>query len=1579
MITSAVTDGGGNLTVSGWFNTTPGVATYRLEFFVSSTNDPSGHGEGERFVGFIDVTTDANGIGVFDQTFSATVAVGQYITATATDGSLNTSEFSRAFAATGPVVTNNGIWMSTDNDVSASGAPGLDQWTAGDVLTFGGIPLQLDPGVTTGQFASAASLGLLGDGDVNIDGIHYVTQNVTIGSGANSIDLFAGDLLISTADDETFLGGTFSVEDKDLFLFRPVQVGNNSVGSMSLVLDMDSPSLSLPAPDPDLVFGDMWGVTLVEQDVQMGGVSLQAGEILFTRSGSSGEPNDVYVFQVTDAGAGVTDGTANKLVEGTALGFTNQIVGLDVIERSVNVGDKTLTEGSLLISLNADTTILDADGQPANDLEVERFDIVSLNVVQTELNGGTIVDSGSIVFQGGDVSLDSPGENVDAFTIVSTDSGNSAPTDISPDSFFIDELIDTTGGVSLGLFSADDVDTGETFTFSVLAGLDAAAFSFTGNELFFDESLIDDGLLDFEDRSSYAVNVQVEDGGGNTYDEVFTLNINDLNETPVVNNQSFLIDENSSNGTPVGSIAASDLDTGVNGNLNFLVTGGTGVTAFSVDGAGNITVADSNQLDFETSPALTLNIQVTDGGTPGLADTATITINVNDLNEDPVITSDGGGANASLNIPENTTAVTTVSVADEDLPGDTITYSLTGGADQSFFNIDSGGVLTFTSPVDFETPLDVGANNTYEVEVTVQDGNGGSDSQTITVTILDGNETPTTSGIPDLVVDEDPGFNPTYNLQAAFSDTEDLDSDLVYTVENITNPALFDSITINGSDQIVVDLANDQHGTSFVTVRATDTGGLFVETTFQVVINPVNDNPVINDQSFSIDENSSNGTLVGFVSADPGNLDSPDSITNYVITGGTGVGLFSIDGLTGEIRVADSTGLDFETNPVLTLTVEVTDAGTPGLTDSATITINLTELNESPVVDDQVMTIDENSLNGILVGSIVASDPDGGANGTFSIGVLGGTGVTAFAVDGSGNITVADATQLDFETNPSFTLEVVATDGGTPGLTDAATITVNLNDVLENLAPILSNNQLTLTEGQRVVLDGTNLSAIDADTPDSGLAFTVSNVTGGQFEWASTSGTAIVAFTQAQVAAGQVVFVDDGDETAPSYDVQVNDGSATDGPVAATIDFTHENDIPTLGNYSLTIDEGQTVTITPANLSATDVDNNDPTLRFQVTNVTGGDFEFGANAGIRINTFTQDEVAAGDIRFVHDGNESAPSFDVSVDDGTDRSVRQAANISFRNVNDIPTGSGDNFVAPAGISITGSDLLDNDFDVEGSTLTAALDSPPANGTVIINPNGSFVYTPNDGFSGIDSFTYVASDGSDTSGPITVIVEIISAAPAPTMTTTTPAADADTEEVEEVIIVPSPSDSTTVKQGGGADVREAKSIPLVAVSYVSNQTTVENVGKIEMVNSDSSVAKIVWRNSNAAKSTDSLDELSTTPRSIGDDLLDESGWFWKALDKRRGRMEAEANLPQIMLGSTAAIASTMTVGYLIWLVNGGKILAAVVTSLPTWSLVFDPLPILSAITDDEDVEDDSLESIIQTDEEQHRPTPELSSHS
>ena len=135
-----------------------------------------------------------------------------------------------------------------------------------------------------------------------------------------------------------------------------------------------------------------------------------------------------------------------------------------------------------------------------------------------------------------------------------------------------------------------------------------------------------------------------------------------------------------------------------------------------------------------------------------------------------------------------------------------------------------------------------------------------------------------------------------------------------------------------------------------------------------------NNPPTIDPATFVIVENALVGTVVGTpMASDP---DAGQALT-WAITGGNASGAFTINTTTGQITVANSTPLDFETTPTFSLTVRVTDNGATPLSAQATITINLTNVNEAPVIGNFMFTIPENSPNGTVVGTVSGTDPDG--------------------------------------------------------------------------------------------------------------------------------------------------------------------------------------------------------------------------------------------------------------------------------------------------------------------------------------------------------------------------------------------------------------------------------------------------------------------------------------------------------------------------------------------------------------------------------------------------------------------------
>ena len=117
------------------------------------------------------------------------------------------------------------------------------------------------------------------------------------------------------------------------------------------------------------------------------------------------------------------------------------------------------------------------------------------------------------------------------------------------------------------------------------------------------------------------------------------------------------------------------------------------------------------------------------------------------------------------------------------------------------------------------------------------------------------------------------------------------------------------------------------------------------------------------------------------------------------------------------------------------------------------------------------------------------------------------------------------------------------------------------------------------------------------------------------------------------------------------------------------------------------------------------------------------------------------------VRYTPEPGYTGPDhFRYTITDGVTESTATARIQVMGGANLPPVASDDAYASePAGVSVPAPGVLANDSDPEGATLSAALASPPSHGSAVLNGDGSFVYTPNPGFAGLDSLTYRASDG------------------------------------------------------------------------------------------------------------------------------------------------------------------------------------------------------------------------------------------
>ena len=277
-------------------------------------------------------------------------------------------------------------------------------------------------------------------------------------------------------------------------------------------------------------------------------------------------------------------------------------------------------------------------------------------------------------------------------------------------------------------------------------------------------------------NNAYVVDVNASDGTV-AVTQTITVTVTDVNEIPVITsvatnsvseNQTYAIDVNA---TDDDGDALTYTISGGDDQSKFDLNSSTGVLTFKVapDYEANGSAAGNN--------AYVVDVNASDGT---VAVTQTITVTVTDVNEIPVITSV-----ATNSVSENQTYAIDVNATDDD--GDTLSYTISGGADQLKFDLNSTtGVLTFKSAPDYEANGSAAGNNAYVVDVNASDGTVAV-TQTITVTVTDVNEAPViTQGAGPLSVTMSEDGSPTAWVAPTLgaTDAETADSALVWSVSS---------------------------------------------------------------------------------------------------------------------------------------------------------------------------------------------------------------------------------------------------------------------------------------------------------------------------------------------------------------------------------------------------------------------------------------------------------------------------------------------------------------------------------------------------------------------------------------------------------------------------------------------------------------------------------------------------------------------------------------------------------------------------------------------------------------------------
>lgn len=385
---------------------------------------------------------------------------------------------------------------------------------------------------------------------------------------------------------------------------------------------------------------------------------------------------------------------------------------------------------------------------------------------------------------------------------------------------------------------------------------------------------------------------------------------------------------------------------------------------------------------------------------------------------------------------------------------------------------------------------------------------------------------------------------------------------------------------------------------------------------------------------------------------------------------------------------------------------------------------------------------------------------------------------------------------------PSRLITITATDNETtPASSDPAT-EIALTIITDDDAPTLTNNGLTLAEGTEANITPAELAANDVDTEPAALVFSLSSVPNhGELRLSGTALTSGEDFTQDDIENGRLSYAHNGTETtSDSFNFTLSDDT-TSLPAedfVFTINLVNDQPLLTLttgatpyrlGDPAVLIDSGATV----SDEDSADFDGG--TLTVSLTNGAAGDTltvrNEGSGAGqigVSGNTIAFGGVA---IATFTSGTDSTP---LQVTFNGTAATAEAVQALVRNITFASTGStggsrtatfvlsdGDNGTSapaskvislnrsPLAVDDTATLLIDspatpinvlaNDSDPDGDTLTIASVTQPTNGTVVITGSGTgLTYQPDAGFSGADTFTYEVSDGNGGSDTATVTVSI-----------------------------------------------------------------------------------------------------------------------------------------------------------------------------------------------------------------------------
>ena len=1155
-------------------------------------------------------------------------------------------------AAIGNQTVDEGATLSftasaTDDDVPA------------DTLTYSLNQAALDAGMTinsaTGAFSFSPTEAQ--------GGITYTGVTITVSDGNDGTDSVSFDITVTEVNTAPTLAaiGNQTVDEGATLSFTA------SATDDDVPADTLTYSLNQAALDAGMTINSATGAFSFSPTEAQGGITY-TGVTITVSDGNDGTDSVSFDITVTEVNTAPTlAAIGNQTVdEGATLSFTASATDDDVPA-------DTLTYSLNQAALDAGMTINSATG--------------AFSFSPTEAQGGITYTGVTITVSDGNDGTDSV-----SFDITVTEV-NTAPTLAA----IGNQTVDEGATLSFTASATDDDVPADTLTYSLnQAALDAGmtinsatgAFSFSPTEA--------QGGITYT-----GVTITVSDGNDGTDSVSFDITVTEVNTAPTlaaIGNQT--VDE----GATLSFTASATDDDVPADTLTYSLNQAAldaGMTINSATGAFSFSPTEAQ--GGITYTGVTITVSDGNDGT----DSVSFDITVTEVNTAPTLAAIG-----NQTVDEGATLSFTASATDDDVPADTLTYSLNQAALDAGMTINSAtGAFSFS-------PTEAQGGITYTgVTITVSDGNDGTDSVSFDITVTEVNTAPTLAAIGNQTVDE----GATLSFTASATDDDVPADTLTYS---LNQAALDAGMTINSATgAFSFSPTEAQGGITYtgVTITVSDGNDGTDSVSFDITVTEVNTAPTlaaIGNQT--VDE----GATLSFTASATDDDVPADTLTYSLNQAALDAGM-TINSATGAFSFSPTEAQGGITYTGVTITVSDGNDGT----DSVSFDITVTEVNTAPTlaaIGNQ--TVDEGAT---LSFTASATDDDVPADTlTYSLNQAAlDAGMTINSATGAFSFSPTEA-----QGGITYTGVTITVSDGNDG-TDSVSFDITVTEV--NTAPTLAaiGNQ-TVDEGATLSFTA---SATDDDVPADTLTYSLNQAA---LDAGMTINSATGAFSFSPTEA-------QGGITYTGVTITVSDGNDGTDSVSFDITVTEVNTAPTLaaiGNQ--TVDEGATLSFTA---SATDDDVPADTLTYSLNQAA-------LDAGMTINSATgafsfSPTEAQGGITYT--------GVTITVSDGNDGTDSVSFDITVTEVNEAPPKAVDDTATTQGDPVK-IGVLKNDVNVDGSAPQITSFTQPDNGTVTLNADNTFTYVPNQGFSGVDTFNYTIQDSGENKATATVTVTVTATA-------------------------------------------------------------------------------------------------------------------------------------------------------------------------------------------------------------------------